>query len=54
LTSIESNGIEKPSAIDALQVKSVSTARFTRKTGSVSSELINEVVAAVAGIIEYN
>lgn len=50
----KSNGLEKPSAMDALQVKSISTARFKIKKGRVSIELINEVAAAVAGIIEYN
>ena len=47
------NGLDKVSAIDVLQIRSVSTERLTRKLGRVSSAMMEEIVAAIAAVIEY-
>ncbi|MDD5171175.1 MAG: type II toxin-antitoxin system PemK/MazF family toxin [Syntrophales bacterium] len=47
------NGLEKVSAIDVLQIRSVSTERLTRKLGRVSPTMMEEIVAAIAAVIEY-
>jgi len=47
------NGLDKVSAIDVLQVRSVSTERLTRKLGRVSSITMEEIVAAIAAVIEH-
>ena len=48
------NGLSKPSAIDALQIRSVSIERFISKTGRVSATIMEEVVSAIAAVIEYS
>ena len=45
------NKLMKPSAIDTFQIRSVSTKRFLRKTGSVSSNLLNEIKTAIKAVI---
>ncbi len=47
------NGLSKTSSIDALQLRGVDTARFTRKLGSLPSTLMEELVAAIAAVVEY-
>jgi len=47
------NGLEKESAADALQVRSVDTSRFTEKLGRMHPPRLEEVVTAVALVIEY-
>jgi mRNA interferase MazF len=49
-----SNGLDKPSAIDALQIRSVDLSRFIEKKGQVSATILEEVVNAVAAVIEFN
>ncbi|MFB6232467.1 MAG: type II toxin-antitoxin system PemK/MazF family toxin [Salinibacter sp.] len=49
----EQNGLEKESAADALQVRSVDTSRFTEKLGRMHPSRLEEVVTAVALVIEY-
>jgi mRNA interferase MazF len=49
----EQNGLEKDSAADALQVRSVDTSRFTEKLGRMHPPRLEEVVTAVALVIEY-
>ena len=49
----KSNGLIKVSAIDTLQVLGVATERFIRKISHVSSNIIEEIVAAIAAVIEY-
>lgn len=49
----DENGLSKTSAVDALQVRSVSTERFVERLGQVSPELLSDVVAAVAVVIEF-
>ena len=45
------NKLMKPSAIDTFQIRSVSTKRFLRKTGLVSSNVINEIITAIKAVI---
>lgn len=47
------NGLTKPSAIDTLQLRGVDTQRFMYRLGSVSDEVMESVVAAIAAVIEY-
>jgi mRNA interferase MazF len=50
----EFNGLEKDSAADVLQVRCVSVNRFVRKLGVVSNEVLAELVAGVAVMIDYS
>jgi len=45
------NKLMKTSAIDTFQIRSVSTKRFLRKTGSVSSNVLNEIRTAIKSVI---
>ncbi len=45
------NKLIKTSAIDTFQIRSVSTKRFLRKTGSVSSNVLNEIKTAIKAVI---
>ena len=45
------NELMKPSAIDTFQIRSISTKRFLRKTGSVSSNVLNEIQTAIKAVI---
>jgi mRNA interferase MazF len=47
------NGLTKPSAVDALQVRSMDTSRFIHKMGCVSANELEEIIAAIAAVIEY-
>jgi mRNA interferase MazF len=47
------NGLTKRSAADAFQVKSLSTTRFLRKLGTVSSQELLAIVEAVGTVIEH-
>jgi mRNA interferase MazF len=49
----EQNGLDKESAADALQVRSVDTARFAEKLGRMHPPRLDEIVTAVALVIEY-
>ena len=49
----KTNGLEKASCADAMQVRGVSTGRLSRKLGRLSREDLQEVAAAVALVIEY-
>ena len=46
------NKLKKPSAIDTFQIRSVSTQRFLRKTGSVSSAVLAQIKTAIKAIID--
>jgi mRNA interferase MazF len=46
------NGLSKMSAADALQVRSVSTDRFVGRLGRISKQELEEIVEAVAAVIE--
>ena len=47
------NGLTKVSAIDALQLRGMDHRRFVRKLGQVSSTTMEEIVLAIAAIVEY-
>ena len=47
------NGLAKVSAIDALQLRGMDHQRFIRRLGETSPEQLEEIVLAVAAIIEY-
>jgi mRNA interferase MazF len=46
------NGLSKPSAIDALQLRGVDEQRFIRRLGCVADEKMAEIAVAIAIIIE--
>lgn len=48
-----SNGLQKVSAVDALQLRGVDVLRFQRQLGRISATTLEEIVAAIAAIIEY-
>jgi len=47
------NGLTKESAVDALQVRSADTSRFEKKLGRTSTTELEEIITAVAVVIEY-
>jgi mRNA interferase MazF len=47
------NGLAKPSAIDTLQLRGMDQQRFIRRLGKVSAGTLEEIVLAIAAIIEY-
>jgi len=48
------NGLTKDSAADALQTRSVSFERFTRKRGRLTQTEIEEIVQALAAVVELS
>jgi mRNA interferase MazF len=48
-----SNGLSKPSAVDVLQVRGVDTQRFVALLGSVSADVLEEIVTSLALVVEY-
>ena len=53
LKPTQRNGLYKSSAADALQVRSVDVARFQNRMGRVSEQTLEDIVTAVAVVIEY-
>ena len=47
------NGLTKSSAVDALQIRSMDTQRFVAHVGRVPPDLLDEITAAIAAIIEH-
>jgi len=47
------NGLERDSAADALQLRCVSYERFTQKLGAVSAQILDEITATIAIVIEH-
>lgn len=47
------NGLAQLSAIDALQIRSIDTQRLVKKLGNVSPAQLEEIVYAIAAIIEF-
>lgn len=45
------NGLEKPSAADAFQVRSVSQQRFVRRLGKISDTAMQEITKALARVL---
>ena len=48
------NGLTKPSAVDTLQLRGIDTLRFVQKIGEVPLSIMNLIVTAIAGVIEYD
>jgi len=47
------NGLDKDSAADTFQIRSVSTTRFVRKIGEITQVDMGQIVAAIGLVIEY-
>jgi mRNA interferase MazF len=47
------NRLTKASAVDALQLRGMDHRRFVRKLGQVSPTTMEEIVLAIAAIVEY-
>jgi mRNA interferase MazF len=47
-------GLNKASAIDALQLRGVDLLRFIRRLGSVSEVTMSEITIAIVTVIEYD
>ena len=47
------NGLTKISALDVLQVRVLAIERFIKRKGVVTGDVIREVTAAIAAVIEY-
>ncbi|MEH2396093.1 type II toxin-antitoxin system PemK/MazF family toxin [Nostoc sp.] len=47
------NSLTKTSAVDILQLHGMDIQRFIRKIGGCSSEILEEVAAAIAAVVEY-
>lgn len=47
------NGLTEDSAVDTLQVRGVAIERFIEKKGRITASQLEEIVAAVAIVIEY-
>lgn len=47
------NGLVKTSSIDALQLRGVDTSRCIKKLGNLQSTMMEELVAAIAAVVEY-
>jgi mRNA interferase MazF len=45
------NGLDKPSAADAFQVRSVSQTRFVRQLGKVSAQALQNITRALAIVL---
>lgn len=51
LTPGKQNGLSKPSAADAFQVKSISVDRFVSRRGAVAAAELEDIVAAIALVV---
>lgn len=47
------NGLTKPSAVDALQLRGVDTRRFIKKLGVLAPSKMQAITDAIALVIEY-
>ncbi|MFW9257206.1 type II toxin-antitoxin system PemK/MazF family toxin [Nostoc sp. CALU 546] len=47
------NSLTKTSAVDILQLRGMDIQRFIRKIGGCSSEIMEEIAAAIAAVVEY-
>lgn len=48
------NGLTKASAVDTLQLRGMDHQRFIRELGQASSETMEEIVLAIAAVVEYS
>lgn len=49
----DNNGLSKKSAIDTLQVRSITYGRFTKKLGVLDAHTLQQVVTALGIVVEY-
>jgi len=47
-----SNGLSKPSVVDALQIRTISHDRFLKKLGRLTAQQMDDVAASVAIVLE--
>ena len=47
------NGLTKISALDVLQLRALAVERFVRRKGVVGAEILREVTAALAAVVEH-
>ncbi len=48
-----SNGLNKVSTVDVLQLRGLDTQRFVHRLGRLTASQMEEVTAAIAAIVEY-
>jgi mRNA interferase MazF len=46
------NGLAKPSAVDVLQLRGMDASRFVHRLGYVTDEQVEDIVLAVAAVVE--
>jgi mRNA interferase MazF len=46
------NGLTKPSAVDLLQLRGMDTKRFSHRLGEVAPDKMEEIVLAIAAVVE--
>lgn len=47
------NNLTKPSAVDVLQVRGVDKVRFINKIGRLGADIMDDIAAAIAAVVEY-
>lgn len=47
------NGLNKTSTVDALQLRGVDVQRFIHRLGSIQPDTMEDVIAAIAAVIEF-
>lgn len=47
------NGLTKPSAVDVLQLRGMDANRFIRRLGEIPLDKMEEIVLAIAAVVEY-
>jgi mRNA interferase MazF len=52
ITPSAQNGLEKPSACDAFQVRSVSVERFMRKLGALDARTMKAIAVSLAEVLD--
>ena len=50
----KSNGLEKDSAADCFQVRSISKQRFIRKLGKITNINLNDIKSGLAKVLSIN
>ncbi|MCL4499297.1 MAG: type II toxin-antitoxin system PemK/MazF family toxin [Chloroflexi bacterium] len=50
---LKTNGLNKNSAVDILQVRDIDIQRFVKRFGTVSETTMQKIVCAIALVIEY-
>lgn len=49
----DTNGLEKYSAIDVMQIREVTVKHFIRRRGTLNAKLMEDIIEAIAAVIEY-